>query len=115
MEENKITAETSVDNLAEEELEKLEKRIRETRLARKKAEQEKTLAERKEREQKLAETRKERAQEVEDAYKKVEEARKEADKKLKAFIEDYNYFHTTVTRVPSRPIFDTFFEDFFRF
>ena len=116
MEEIEYTAEISVDSLAEEELEKLEKRIRETRLARKKAEQEKALAERKEKEKQLVETRKERAQEVEDAYKAVKEAREKADKLMAQFIADYKYYHKTFVTVPrAESIFDTFFEDFFRF
>lgn len=110
-------AEISVDNLAEEELQNLEKKIRETRLARKKEAEEKALAERKEREAKLSAEKKARAQAVEDAFKRASEAADEANKLLNEFVKDYKYFHWTTSSTVARPqsLWDAFVQNFFNF
>ena len=110
-------AEISVDNLAEEELQDLEKRIRETRLARKREAAEKALAERKEKEAKLSSEKKARAQAVEEAFKKAADAAEEANKLLNEFIKDYHYFHWTTSSTVTRPqsLWDVFVQNFFNF
>ena len=108
---------SAVDNLTEEELQNLEKKIRETRLARKKEAEEKALAERKEREAKLSTEKKARAQAVEDAFKRASEAADEANKLLNEFIKDYKYFHWTTSSTVTRPqsLWDAFVQNFFNF
>ena len=50
------------------------------------------------------------AKEVESLYKEAEEARKKADAALKEFLKKYKYYHSTVTTLPTKSIFDWFFE-----
>ena len=110
-------AEISVDHLAEEELQNLEKRIRETRLARKREAAEKALAERKEKEAKLSSEKKAKAQAVEDAFKRAADAADEANKLLNDFIKTYGYFHTTFSSTVPRTtsLWDVFVQNFFNF
>ena len=45
-----------------------------------------------------------RAKEIEEAYKKVEEATKEYNKLVNKFVDDYGYYHSTISRQVSSPI-----------
>ena len=108
-------AEINVDSLADEELQDLEKRIRETLLARKREAAEKALAERKEKEAKLSSEKKAKAQAVEDAFKRAADAADEANKLLNDFIKTYGYFHTTFNSSTPRRVslWDAFLQNFF--
>ena len=61
----------------------------------------------------LREERAAAAKEVEALYKEAEEARKKADAALDAFLKKYKTFHSTTTKVPTRSLFDLFFNDLF--
>ena len=61
----------------------------------------------------LKEERAAEAKKVEELYKKADEARKEADKALEEFLKKYKTFHSTTTKVPTRSLFDIFFNDWF--
>lgn len=74
-------------------------------------EAEKAYEEKHKAELQLKEERATEAKAVEEAYKKAEEARKEADKLLEAFLKKYKAFHSTTTQVPTKSLFDIFFNN----
>lgn len=67
------------------------------------------ISEKQEREKKLKEERKTRAHEIEVARDAMNEAEQEYSRLLKAFINDYGYYHQTITKegeMPFKTLFD---------
>lgn len=113
--ENKNMVNLNFDTLSDEQLEWCQNAVLKAQEARRKAQQAKELAERERKEEALRLRRKERAKEVEDAYKEVYEKQKKADDLMRAFIEDYGYFHTTIDHVKANPsLWDIFFGNIFQ-